>query len=271
VRNLEIDFRLRGIVTPHFLSTVTVDFDGELCILGVAYDATSIKKNEHALREAQERLSVQVQELTATQARLRAEVAEREAAERVARERETTVRKVFEASPDIITVSSRRDFRLIQANNAFFHETGYAPQEVIGQQIYLKFWTDPVQREQLKQRLDRDGFAHNMEADLTMKDGTVNSYLLSTVVVELDGEPCRVSFWRNVTEAKRTAQRIADSEAMLRRRISKSQVAVPPKSRSSARAGSPLGRELSTIWAPLTPMRHESWIEVAPTNPPRKQ
>jgi PAS domain S-box-containing protein len=49
-----------------------------------------------------------------------------------------------------------------------------------------------------------------------MKDGTVNSYLLSTVVVELDGEPCRVSFWRNVTEAKRTAQRIADSEAMLR-------------------------------------------------------
>jgi hypothetical protein len=23
--------------------------------------------------------------------------------------------------------------------------------------------------------------------------------------------------------------------------------------------------------APLTPMRHESWIEVAPTNPPRKQ
>jgi PAS domain S-box-containing protein len=216
VRNLEIDFRLRGIVTPHFLSTVTVDFDGELCILGVAYDATSIKKNEHALREAQERLSVQVQELTATQARLRAEVAEREAAERVARERETTVRKVFEASPDIITVSSRRDFRLIQANNAFFHETGYAPQEVIGQQIYLKFWTDPVQREQLKQRLDRDGFVHNMEADLTMKDGTVNSYLLSTVVVELDGEPCRVSFWRNVTEAKRTAQRIADSEAMLR-------------------------------------------------------
>src|ERR1700732_1716579 len=49
-----------------------------------------------------------------------------------------------------------------------------------------------------------------------MKDGTVNSYLLSTVVVELDGEPCRVSFWRNVTEAKRTAQRVADSEAMLR-------------------------------------------------------
>ena len=48
-----------------------------------------------------------------------------------------------------------------------------------------------------------------------MKDRTLNSYLLSTVALKL--EPCRVSFWRNVTEAKRTAQRIAQSEAMLRR------------------------------------------------------
>ncbi|HEV3189905.1 MAG TPA: PAS domain S-box protein, partial [Polyangiaceae bacterium] len=216
VREFEVDFLLQGAVVPYLASSVVVELDGEACALGVGHDITRIKETERALREVQERLSTQVEELTSTQGRLRAEVAEREAAERVAHERETTLRKLFEASPDIITVSSRRDFRLIQANNAFFHETGYAPQEVIGQQIYLKFWTDPVQREQLKQRLDRYGFAHNMEADLTMKDGTVNSYLLSTVVVELDGEPCRVSFWRNVTEAKRTAQRIADSEAMLR-------------------------------------------------------
>jgi PAS domain S-box-containing protein len=216
VREFEVDFLLQGAVVPYLASSVVVELDGEACALGVGHDITRIKETERALREVQERLSTQVEELTSTQGRLRAEVAEREAAERVAHERETTLRKLFEASPDIITVSSRRDFRLIQANNAFFHETGYAPQEVIGQQIYLKFWTDPVQREQLKQRLDRDGFAHNMEADLTMKDGTVNSYLLSTVVVELDGEPCRVSFWRNVTEAKRTAQRVADSEAMLR-------------------------------------------------------
>ncbi len=70
---------------------------------------------------------------------------------------------------------------------------------------------------ELKQALDRDGFAHNMEADLMMKDGTINSYLLSSVALELSGEPCRISFWRNVTEAKRAAQRVADSEATLRK------------------------------------------------------
>jgi PAS domain S-box-containing protein len=216
VRNLEVDFRLGGVVAPYLMSAVVVEIEGELHALNVARDATSIKENERALREAQDRLRAQVEELTATQVRLRTEIAEREAAERVARDSEATLRKVFEASPDIITVSSRRDFRLIQANSTFFRETGYSPQEVLGQQIYPKFWADPAQRERVKQSLDRDGFAHNMEADLVMKDGTVYSYLLSTVALELGGEPCRVSFWRNVTETKRAAQRIAQSEAMLR-------------------------------------------------------
>ncbi len=216
VRNLEVDFRLGGVVAPYLMSAVVVEIDGELHALNVARDATSIRENERALREAQERLHAQVEELTATQARLRTEITEREAAERVARDSEATLRKVFEASPDIITVSSRCDFRLIQANSTFFRETGYSPQEVLGQPIYLRFWANLAQREQHKQSLDRDGFAHNMEADLLMKDGTLNSYLLSTVALELGGEPCRVSFWRNVTEAKRTAQRIAQSEAMLR-------------------------------------------------------
>jgi len=216
VRNLEVDFRLGGVVAPYLISAVVVEIHGELHALNVARDATSVKENERALREAQERLHAQVEELTATQACLRTEISEREAAERVARDSEATLRKVFEASPDIITVSSRRDFRLLQANSTFFSETGYSPQEVLGQQIYSKFWASRAQREQLRQALDRDGFAHNMEADLIMKNGTVNSYLLSTVALELGAEPCRVSFWRNVTDAKCVAQRIAESEAMLR-------------------------------------------------------
>ena len=217
VRNFETDLRFRGVVAPYLVSSVVVEIDGELHALNVARDATSVKENERALRDAQERLCAQVERLTATEALLRAEVAEREAAERVAHERETTVRKVFEASPDVITVSSRRDFRLIQANSTFFRETGYSPEEVLGRQIYMKLWANAAQRERLKHALDHDGFAQNIEADLTMKDGTVNSYLLSAVTVELNGEPCRVSFWRNVTEAKRATQRIADSEAILRR------------------------------------------------------
>jgi PAS domain S-box-containing protein len=217
VRNLEADFRLNGTIAPYLMSSVSVEIDGEIYALNVARDATEIKEHEYALRQAQERLRAQVEELTATQAQLRAEVAERESAERVAREHEAMVRKTFEASPDVITVSSRRDMRLIHANSTFFRVTGYAPEEVLSRQVYARFWANPAQRERLNEALDRDGFAHNVEADLAMKDGTINSYLLSAVAIDVNGEPCRVSFWRDVTEAKRAAQRIADSETMLRR------------------------------------------------------
>ena len=57
----------RGARTRHLLSSVVVEIDGELHALNVARDATSIKENERALREAQERLRAQVEELTATQ------------------------------------------------------------------------------------------------------------------------------------------------------------------------------------------------------------
>ncbi len=96
VRNLEADFRLGGVVAPYLMSAVVVEIDGEVHALNVARDATSIKENERALREAQERLHAQVEELTATQARLRTEITEREAAERVARDSETTLRRVFD-------------------------------------------------------------------------------------------------------------------------------------------------------------------------------
>jgi PAS domain S-box-containing protein len=66
VRNLAVDFRLGGLVVPYLMSAVVVDVDGEVHALNVARDATSIRENERALREAQERLRTQVERLTAT-------------------------------------------------------------------------------------------------------------------------------------------------------------------------------------------------------------
>ena len=57
VRDLEVDFRLRGTVVPYLMSAVVIEIENELYALNVARDATGIKENERALREAQERLS----------------------------------------------------------------------------------------------------------------------------------------------------------------------------------------------------------------------
>jgi PAS domain S-box-containing protein len=60
VRDLAVDFRLRGVVAPYLMSAAVVEIDGEAHALNVVRDATSIRENERALREAQQRLRAQV-------------------------------------------------------------------------------------------------------------------------------------------------------------------------------------------------------------------
>ena len=109
VRNLEVDFRLGGVVAPYLMSAVVVEIDGELHALNVARDATSIKENERALREAQERLRAQVERLTATEALLRRGCRTPPGAARVAKS-EAMLRRMFDATPDII-ITRRADGR----------------------------------------------------------------------------------------------------------------------------------------------------------------
>ncbi len=67
VRELEVDFVFQGVVFPYLASSVVIDVDGEVCALGVGHDITRIKESERALREAQQRLHEQVEQLTSTQ------------------------------------------------------------------------------------------------------------------------------------------------------------------------------------------------------------
>jgi len=78
VRELEVDFRFQGAVVPYVASSVAIELDGEACALGVGHDITQIREGERALHEAQQRLKVQVEELTSTQREL---IAAREAAQ----------------------------------------------------------------------------------------------------------------------------------------------------------------------------------------------
>jgi PAS domain S-box-containing protein len=157
VRNLEVDFCLGGIVAPYLMSAVTVELDGELYALSVARDATSIKENERALRDAQQRLSAQVERLTAAEALLRTQVAEREAAERVAREREATLRKVFEASIDTISINRLADGRYVDLNKEFL-TTGYTREQALGATTQdLGIWAKPEQVREFRQRIVSTG------------------------------------------------------------------------------------------------------------------
>lgn len=216
VRDLEVDFRLRGTVAPYLMSAVVIEIENELYALNVARDATGIKENERALREAQERLSAQVERLTATEALLRAQVAEREAAERVAREREATLRKVFEASIDTITINRLSDGRYIDLNKEFL-TTGYSREQALAATTQqLGIWSDAEQFIAFRRRIVCSGRVRDMEVDFRTRNGRVVPCLISGAVVELGGEQCVVSIVRDISVRKRMEQElVAAREAAL--------------------------------------------------------
>jgi len=219
VRELELDFRLRGSLVPHLVSAVVIDFEGEPCTVAIGQDITRIKESERALRETQERLSARIEELTITQERLRAEIFERKANELIAMERETTLRRMFQASPDHITIWRLSDGRYIDMNKEF-SLTGHTREELLGKRAEdLDNFGNPAQVAARDERLRLEGRVRDMEVQFRHKDGRILDALTSGTVVELNGEPCAVSISRDISNIKQTERDLRAAEQRLNAQI----------------------------------------------------
>ncbi len=188
-QNQEANIRMPdGQFVPHLISSVFIDVRGERHLLSVARDITELKRIQNELMAAQERLQ----------------------------QNEAKLRKIFEASPDVIGIISLVDGHALDVNEAC-RALGYTREDFLnwdGQKHML--FADQISREQFMQKLLADGTVRNAEANFRMKDGRIVPYLISAVVAEFAGEPCLIAFAREITELKRTQQElIAAREAAL--------------------------------------------------------
>lgn len=204
VRNFEALFNLKGVQVPHLVSGVILEIAGERCALGIGHDVTKLKENERALQTAQRRLSAQIDELTVIHGRLRIQIAEREAAERIAHERESTLRKVIHASLDPISICAVRDARYVKVNNEFCLMTGYGRDEALGKTpVELGIWSDADGFAAFFEEVKKTGEVRNREVAFHSRCGRIVPSLVSASIVELDGEPCVVSIARDITARKK--------------------------------------------------------------------
>ena len=135
--------------------------------------------------------------------RLQSEVIQREAAEKLAKKREAILQKVLATSIDTITINAVADDRYIYTNDGFA-STGYAHGQTKGNGVRpLNIWANPAQYTEFRKTLQETGRVNNMEASFRMKAGQIVPCLISSVVVELDGEMCVVSMTRDITERKK--------------------------------------------------------------------
>ena len=156
-------------------------------------------------------------ELSETQERLRAEIAERELAQRRLQESEQTLRRIFETSLDAITIKRWRDGRFVDVNEwhlqvfGYFQGTGvgHAPQS-------FRMWADLSSSASIRREMDGAWFRSEHGGRICDAGRLVVPFLCSSALVELGGEQCVVSTMRDISELKQTERElIAAREAAL--------------------------------------------------------
>ncbi len=196
VRDLEADFRLHGVISPYLISAVVIEIDGEMFALNIARDATLIKENERALRRAHARLHDQVERLTATETRLRAEIAERRLTQARLAKSEAILRRMLDAMPDI--VFTRQGDAIIHVNDEFVKRTGLARSAVLGRTLEeVAPFMHCADREEFVRRVQSDGIVRNFEAELRLKGAAVPC-LVSGATIETEDGPLIFAIARDI-------------------------------------------------------------------------
>ncbi len=115
--------------------------------------------------------------------------------------------QVFGMSQDMMVITRLADGIVLDVNEAFFKQTGYATDEIIGKSArQLGLWVDPAKRDEWWQLFTRDGEVRALEVEMRHKSGDIRSHQISSELIEFEGERCAITISRDFTDARRQAR-----------------------------------------------------------------
>jgi PAS domain S-box-containing protein len=144
-------------------------------------------------------------------------IVEKSIAEENRRQLQDKFTKVFQSSPDAITISTLADGKYIDVNDGFCKMTGHKPEEIKGKTSFdISLWPDPELRHDLVRELTEKGEITNFEIPLQMKDGQIKTCLLSSKLMDINNEKCAISIVRDISERKSMEYKLQYSEERYR-------------------------------------------------------
>jgi hypothetical protein len=129
----------------------------------------------------------------------------------------TRFASLFEHSPDGVILSRLEDGLVLEANVELLELIGYQREQVVGQSVLeLNFWESPRQRQRMVREVLRAGRIDNIELSYSRKDGRHLWLLLSTRLMEFEGQRLLVTHVRDNSERKTAELQLQRSRQRMR-------------------------------------------------------
>ncbi len=179
VRNMRANFYAKdGTQIPCLMSGAMVELDGKLSVLTITRNIGDLLAAEQKLKES-----------------------------------EASLRKIFDSILDPLSITDLEG-RFVDVNDEFMRLSEFSRAEIIG--TISPRVADNRYESEYRESLRATGQARNFEVTIPTKSGVEIPVLLSSVVVELGGEPRVVTIARDITVLKEQERKLQSSEAMLR-------------------------------------------------------
>ncbi|HKF46717.1 MAG TPA: PAS domain S-box protein [Terracidiphilus sp.] len=135
--------------------------------------------------------------------------------------------KAFRQTPAAILISSMKDSRYLELNEAFERLTGYSRQEALGKtSLDLNLWVDPAFRQQVIDTIATGNRVEGWEMLYRARDGRIFTGLTFVDKVDVGGEPCLISTVMDIsdlksleTELKELSGRLIEAQDLERRQM----------------------------------------------------